>query len=131
MSWIWLVVDGDELRFVPGEEPEPEGALRADHQVGEDLGRSVVVEERVEAVGGGVLPRELAPDAGGQGRVGTHLVPQAEKAPVDVAENPFARIFRARVLQVGSGILGRVAPPTGPGIARYGGGAPWPWDRFG
>jgi hypothetical protein len=45
-------------------------------------------------------------------------------------QNPFARIFPARVFHVGPGVLGSIAPPTGPGIARYAGGAPWPWDRF-
>jgi hypothetical protein len=45
-------------------------------------------------------------------------------------EDPFARIFPATVLAVGAGILGSVAPPTGPTIERYGSGNPWPWDRF-
>jgi hypothetical protein len=46
-------------------------------------------------------------------------------------EDPFARIFPATVLAVEAGILGSVAPPTGPTIERYGSGNPWPWDRFG
>jgi hypothetical protein len=46
-------------------------------------------------------------------------------------EDPFARIFPATVLAVEAGILGTVAPPTGPTIERYGSGNPWPWDRFG
>ena len=46
-------------------------------------------------------------------------------------EDPFARIFPARLLAVEPGILGTAAPPTGPTIERYGSGNPWPWDRFG
>jgi hypothetical protein len=46
-------------------------------------------------------------------------------------EDPFARIFPARLLAVEAGILGSVAPPTGPTIERYGSANPWPWDRFG
>jgi hypothetical protein len=45
--------------------------------------------------------------------------------------DPFARIFPAALLAVEAGILGSVAPPTGPTIERYGSGNPWPWDRFG
>lgn len=45
-------------------------------------------------------------------------------------DDPFARIFRARILEVGPGLLGRVAPPAGPTIERYGSAQPWPWDRF-
>ena len=45
-------------------------------------------------------------------------------------EDPFARIFPSRLLDVEAGILGSVAPPTGPTIERYGSGNPWPWDRF-
>jgi hypothetical protein len=46
-------------------------------------------------------------------------------------DDPFARIFPARLLSIDAGILGSVAPPTGPTIERYGSGNPWPWDRFG
>jgi len=45
-------------------------------------------------------------------------------------EDPFARIFPARRLQVGPGLLGAVLPPAGPTIERYGSANPWPWDRF-
>jgi hypothetical protein len=46
-------------------------------------------------------------------------------------DDPFARIFPARRLHIGPGLLGTVAAPCGPVIERYGGGNPWPWDRFG
>lgn len=45
-------------------------------------------------------------------------------------DDPFARIFPARLLSIEPGILGAVPPPTGPTIERYGSGNPWPWDRF-
>ena len=44
--------------------------------------------------------------------------------------DPFARIFPTRVLDVGAGLFGRVAPPAGPVIERYGSARPWPSDRF-
>lgn len=44
--------------------------------------------------------------------------------------DPFARIFPAEIVEVGAGLLGTTPPPTGPVIQRYGGGEPWPWDRF-
>ena len=45
-------------------------------------------------------------------------------------DDPFARIFPSRRLVVGPGLLGATPPPTGLAIERYGGGNPWPWDRF-
>ena len=48
-----------------------------------------------------------------------------------LADDPFARIFPARVLHVGPGLLGRVPWPAGPTIERYGSAQPWPADRFG
>ena len=47
-----------------------------------------------------------------------------------LGEDPFARIFPGRLLAVEAGLLGSVAPPTGPPIERYGSGNPWPWDQF-
>jgi hypothetical protein len=46
------------------------------------------------------------------------------------AEDPFARIFPARVLRVQAGLLGRAPAPAGPTIERYGSAQPWPGDRF-
>jgi hypothetical protein len=45
-------------------------------------------------------------------------------------DDPFARIFPARVLRVDAGLFGAVAPPCGPTIERYGSAEPWPWDRY-
>jgi hypothetical protein len=46
------------------------------------------------------------------------------------ADDPFARVFPARLLEVGRGALGRLPAPAGPVIERYGSAQPWPWDRF-
>ena len=48
-----------------------------------------------------------------------------------LADDPFAEIFPARRLRVEAGLLGRMPPPAGPVIERYGSERPWPWDRFG
>ena len=45
-------------------------------------------------------------------------------------DDPFARVFAARILRVEAGLFGRVPPPCGPTIERYGSANPWPWDRF-
>jgi len=45
-------------------------------------------------------------------------------------DDPFARVARGELLEVGPGLLGRVAAPTGPTIERHGSAQPWPWDRF-
>jgi hypothetical protein len=47
-----------------------------------------------------------------------------------LGDDPFARLHPARVLEVEAGVLGRVPPPCGPTIERYGSARPWPWDRF-
>ncbi len=47
-----------------------------------------------------------------------------------LADDPFARIFPARTLHVGAGVLGTVPAPAGPVIERYGSAQPWPQDRF-
>ena len=48
-----------------------------------------------------------------------------------LADDPFARIFPARLLRVGAGVVGRLPAPAGPVIERYGSAQPWPQDRFG
>ncbi len=48
----------------------------------------------------------------------------------DVDQDPFARLFPQVVLRVAPGSLGRIDPPTGPCITRYGSGNPWPWDQY-
>lgn len=46
-----------------------------------------------------------------------------------LADDPFARLVPARVLELGPGLIGAPAPPVGPVIERYG-GVPWPGERF-
>ena len=53
--------------------------------------------------------------------------PRASRLPDD----PFARVFAARILRVEAGVLGAMPAPAGPTIERYGSANPWPWDRFG
>jgi hypothetical protein len=64
---------------------------------------------------------------------GDSIFAGAITAAVDDApfDDPFERVFPARRLHVGPGLLGAVPAPAGPVIERYGGGNPWPWDRFG
>ena len=45
-------------------------------------------------------------------------------------EDPFAQVFPARLVRVEGGLFGRMTPPAGPTIERYGSAQPWPWDRF-
>ncbi|HEX6701944.1 MAG TPA: hypothetical protein VF101_14550 [Gaiellaceae bacterium] len=147
MSWAWLVVRDDELRFVSSDEPEPEGAFRVDPRVHDAKGdpawvslvrapRGVSIPFDDPAVSGAL--RDLL--AGPPRRAVTTLLRDEVRfagallAADDGARlrpNSFARIFPARVFRVEAGVLGRRPWPTGPGIARYAGGAPWPWDRFG
>ena len=58
-------------------------------------------------------------------------MPAAAAARALLADDPFARVFPARMLRVDGGLFGRVPPPVGPTIERYGSANPWPWDRFG
>jgi hypothetical protein len=60
---------------------------------------------------------------------GSLLVARGEGA-ARLADDPFARVFPARVLHVGAGVLGRVPWPAGPVIERYGSAQPWPADRY-
>jgi hypothetical protein len=55
----------------------------------------------------------------------------ARGAGVDrLRDDPFARVFPARILRVEAGVLGAVPLPCGPTIERYGSAEPWPWDRY-
>jgi hypothetical protein len=49
--------------------------------------------------------------------------------PRRLADDPFARLHRARILRVGPGMFGAVPPPPGPVIQRYS-GQPWPVAGF-
>jgi hypothetical protein len=49
--------------------------------------------------------------------------------PGRLLDDPFARVHPARILRLGPGLFGRVPPPHGPAIQRYGGN-PWPASGF-
>jgi hypothetical protein len=51
------------------------------------------------------------------------------EGPARLADDPFARLHPARILRVGPGMFGSVAPPPGPAIQRYS-GKPWPAAGF-
>ena len=74
---------GDQLRHDlhsvhDGRGDEPEGSLGTDHEVGEDLGRVVIVEEGIEPITHGVLARELEGDLVGAGLL-TALIAQCQQ----------------------------------------------------
>jgi hypothetical protein len=45
-------------------------------------------------------------------------------------DDPFGRVFPARILRVEAGLFGHTPAPCGPTIERYGSEQPWPWDRM-
>jgi hypothetical protein len=51
------------------------------------------------------------------------------EGPGRLVDDPFARVHPARILRLGPGLFGRVPPPPGPAIQRYG-GKPWPAFGF-
>ncbi len=66
----------------------------------------------------------------GESRFGGALTAVRDGDYARLDADPFARIFPNRILELGPGLLGRTPAPTGPGVQRYGGGEPWPSDRF-
>lgn len=62
---------------------------------------------------------------------GSLTVRRGGDAPRRLRDDPFGRVFPARVLRVGAGLLAARTPaPAGPVIERYGSSEPWPRDRF-
>lgn len=61
---------------------------------------------------------------------GAISVARSEEDARWLRDDPFARIFPARLLAIEGGILGLAPAPTGPTIERYGSANPWPWDTF-
>ena len=63
---------------------------------------------------------------------GSVLVARGPDARRRLADDPFARIAPARIVDVPAGVLAERVPwPVGPVIERYGSASPWPLDRFG
>ena len=65
----------------------------------------------------------------GSATIGGALTAIRGPSPRALADDPFGRLFPARLLRVEPGFVGRLPMPVGPGIQRYA-GSPWPWDRF-
>ncbi len=123
-------------------------ALRADARIVDPRGEGAVVSLVLAPPGRRILFDDLAVAqarravlAGPPGDLVTTLLEDAShfagalsawRGAPDwvVRSDPFARIFPARRLRVSAGVLGRVPPPAGPTIERYGSARPWPWDRF-
>jgi hypothetical protein len=61
---------------------------------------------------------------------GSISVLRGELARERLRDDPFGRVFPARLLRVAEGVLGAALPPVGPVIERYGSANPWPGDRF-
>ena len=61
--------------------------------------------------------------------IGGALTATRGSTPSTLLDDPFGRLFPARLLRVEAGFLGSMPPPVGPGIQRYAGSS-WPWDRF-
>ena len=61
---------------------------------------------------------------------GAITVARSSRDTQRLRNDPFARIFPAKLLRVEAGILGSMPAPAGPTIERYGSGNPWPWTRF-
>jgi hypothetical protein len=60
---------------------------------------------------------------------GSVTVARGGQVPL-LRDDPFARIFPARLLDLEAGLFGAIPQPAGPTIERYGSSEPWPWDRF-
>ncbi len=66
----------------------------------------------------------------GDSRFAGALSAVRDRTPDLLDDDPFGRLFPARRLHVGAGLLGHMPAPAGPVIQRYGSDQPWPWDRF-
>ncbi len=85
---------------------EGERPFRADDQVGQDVHGPVVVEERVQAVAGGVLARELAADPLRERFVPPYLVAQRGEAAPEVGAVMAEAIVGLRPRRVDEGAVG-------------------------
>jgi hypothetical protein len=85
--------------------------------------RDVLVHPRADAVS--TLMRDASHFEGAL------TLARGEEGRARLRDDPFARVFPARMLRLGPGIIGAPPAPVGPTIERYGSANPWPWDRFG
>ncbi|HEV2814116.1 MAG TPA: hypothetical protein VGW10_12760 [Solirubrobacteraceae bacterium] len=149
MSRAWLAVVGGQLRVWRQRSKPVRGALRVDPRMLDEAGAAATVSLVLAPAGMRVLFDDLAvqqarrvvlarPAFDGVSTLlrdsshfaGAITVARGSAQVARLHDDPFARIFRAMVLDVGAGVLGAVPPPAGPTIERYGSAEPWPWDRF-
>jgi hypothetical protein len=120
----------DERLIDPGGAPAlislviaPRGVrLPFDDPAVQQARRLVLMHSHPEAVS--TLLRD---DSHFEGAITVYRSPHMERC---LHDDPFARIYPAKLLAIDAGILGSVAAPAGPAIERYGSGNPWPCDRF-
>jgi hypothetical protein len=150
VSWGWLAFDGETLSVWAQRAKPVRDAQRLDARVIDSGGAPALVSLVLPPAGTRLLFDDPAVQearrqvlAGPPFDAVSTLLRDAShfEGAVTVArgahdearlrwDDPFARIFPARVLRVESGVFGRVPPPAGPVIERYGSAQPWPWDRF-
>jgi hypothetical protein len=139
---------GGFLAAFPASDPPPEGARKVDVRAidpdGDPALASLVlapdgvtiafddpaVSGALRAVLAATWPDVLSTLVVGDSRFAGAVTAIRNGDRSRLAADPFARIFPAELVGVGPGLLGRTPMPTGPVIQRYGGGEPWPWDRF-
>jgi len=145
----WLALVDDRIATWPsGDEPPVPGALRVDPRVVDRDGAPARVSLVLTPPGLRLLFDDLAVQQARRAvlarapfdavstllRDASHFAGAitvargADEARLET--EPFARLFPARIVRVEAGVLGRVMPPVGPSIERYGSARPWPWDRF-
>ncbi|CDI93331.1 hypothetical protein PAERUG_E8_London_17_VIM_2_04_13_02950 [Pseudomonas aeruginosa] len=95
---------------------EAEGALGADHQVGEDVQRLVVVDQRVQRQAGGVLQPVLVADLRGQFGVGAGLAAEFGEPFQQLAVAGAEGRDAGRVLAVQTGAVGQQQAQAGEGV---------------
>jgi hypothetical protein len=138
LSVGWL--DPQTWEVLDGERP---GAVRVDPRVLDSAGEAAWVSLSLgpplpfdDAAVSGALRRYLA---GPSGRAVTTLLVSdvlyvgalvVGDSKGELYEDPFALVYPRRLLRVDAGVFGRQPHPPGPGIARYRGAWPWPWDEF-
>jgi hypothetical protein len=137
LAWLdvatWRVLDGDESGAVrvDGRALDAEGAPA---WVSLSLGPSIPFDDRGVS---GALRRYLA---GPPRRAVTTLLADEVRyvgaivvgdLQADVKDDPFDLVYPRRIVRVPAGVFGRMSHPADPGIARYQGGVPWPYDSFG
>lgn len=95
---------------------KPRGALGADHQVGEDVQRLVVVDQRVQRQAGGVLQPVLVADLRGQFGVGAGLAAEFGEPFQQLAVAGAEGRDAGRVLAVQTGAVGQQQAQAGEGV---------------